>query len=65
MGEVRFRVVAAEPHPCAYRPGQTARLPLRLASGRVTPELCDRLFAEGDRRAGVFLYRPSCPACRA
>ena len=50
---------------CPYLPDQTARLPLRLPARRLQPlELAERL-AEGDRRQGVLLYRPSCPSCRA
>src|SRR5262249_36252718 len=50
---------------CPYLPDQTARLPLRLPARPPQPlELAERL-AEGDRRQGVLLYRPSCPSCRA
>jgi arginine-tRNA-protein transferase len=51
--------------PCPYLPGEPARLPLRLPARRLRPhELSQRLRA-GDRRQGLLLYRPSCPACRA
>jgi arginyl-tRNA--protein-N-Asp/Glu arginylyltransferase len=54
-----------EPSLCPYLPGETARLPLRLPARRLTrAELAERL-AGGDRRQGLLLYRPSCPACRA
>jgi arginyl-tRNA--protein-N-Asp/Glu arginylyltransferase len=50
---------------CPYLPEQTARLPLRLPARRLRPvEFAERLAA-GDRRQGGFLYRPSCPSCRA
>lgn len=50
---------------CPYLPGQTARLPLRLPSRPLRPEELSRRLATGDRRQGYFLYRPSCPECRA
>jgi arginine-tRNA-protein transferase len=53
------------PTRCPYLPGQTARLPLRLPTRPLTPfEFAARLAA-GDRRQGMFLYRPACPACHA
>lgn len=58
-------VVHDEPSPCVYLAGQVARLPLRLP---VRPlrrdELATRL-RNGDRRQGLLLYRPACPACTA
>lgn len=62
---VRFVVVHDEPHPCAYLPGRTARLPLRLPRARPNPEQTDALFEVGDRRAGPTFYRPECPGCAA
>lgn len=51
--------------PCPYLPGRTARMPMRIPTRPLTPaELASRLVA-GDRRQGHFLYRPSCPRCRA
>jgi arginyl-tRNA--protein-N-Asp/Glu arginylyltransferase len=50
---------------CPYLPGRTARLPLRLPARRLRPEDLAQRLAEGDRRQGVLLYRPSCPTCRA
>jgi arginine-tRNA-protein transferase len=42
-----------------------ARLPLRVPARPLTRREVDAALAAGDRRQGVFLYRPSCPACRA
>ncbi|MEM6954224.1 MAG: arginyltransferase [Myxococcota bacterium] len=50
---------------CAYLEGESARLPLRLPLRVLMPEEVDMRLAEGDRRHGVLLYRPSCPTCRA
>jgi arginyl-tRNA--protein-N-Asp/Glu arginylyltransferase len=52
-------------HPCSYLPGRTARLPYRHPVEKLTPEQFDARLAAGDRRSGIFLYRPQCPACRA
>jgi leucyl-tRNA---protein transferase len=57
--------VLDSPHPCSYLPGRTARLPYRHPVKRLSPEEFDQRLAEGDRRTGVFLYRPQCPHCRA
>jgi arginine-tRNA-protein transferase len=62
---VEFLVVADEPDTCPYLPDRTSRLPLRLPLAPVSPEEFDRLLAEGDRRAGPFLYRTACEGCRA
>ena len=65
VGEPPERLVYDALVPCPYLPGETARLPLRLPARRLRPhELSQRLRA-GDRRQGLLLYRPSCPACRA
>ncbi len=60
-----FLVVADERETCPYLPDRTSRLPLRLPLSRVPPAEFDRLLAEGDRRAGPFLYRTACEGCRA
>jgi len=58
-------VVWDAPSRCPYLPAQTARLPLRLPARHLRPlEFAQRLAA-GDRRQGVLLYRPNCPACTA
>ena len=51
--------------PCPYLPEQTARMPMRLPARALTREETARRLEMGDRRQGVFLYRPTCPACRA
>lgn len=38
---------------------------MRLPSRPLTPEELDLRLAEGDRRHGAFLYRPTCDACAA
>lgn len=58
-------LVFDEPHPCAYLPGRTARLPHRFPLEKLSPAEFDGRLAEGDRRSGVLLYRPQCPACTA
>ncbi len=63
-GECRLVVVQDHLQPCPYLPGQTARMPLRLPVGRVTPEITDVLLAHGFRRSGDFVYTPQCPSCR-
>lgn len=58
-------VVHDELQPCPYLPDRVSRLPLRIpARGLERGELELRL-ARGDRRQGLFLYRPACPACAA
>jgi leucyl-tRNA---protein transferase len=50
---------------CPYLAEQTARLPLRLPMRRLKPAEFGTRLAAGDRRQGLLLYRPSCPACAA
>jgi leucyl-tRNA---protein transferase len=58
-------VVHDELQPCPYLEGRTSRLPLRIpARALERPELEARL-SRGDRRQGLFLYRPACPGCVA
>jgi arginyl-tRNA--protein-N-Asp/Glu arginylyltransferase len=58
-------VVHDGPSRCPYLPNETARLPLRLPARRLTREELSAKLKEGDRRQGLFLYRPSCPSCSA
>jgi arginyl-tRNA--protein-N-Asp/Glu arginylyltransferase len=58
-------VVYDASHPCPYLDGREARMPMRLPTRAVTPAELDLRLAEGDRRHGPFLYRPTCPECRA
>lgn len=57
-------LVGDNPEPCPYLPGRVARLPLRLQIERSAARF-DRKLAEGDRRVGQLLYRPSCVGCAA
>lgn len=58
-------VVLDEEDKCAYLPGRKARLPLRLPLRRLSAEETDDRWAQGDRRHGFLLYRPSCAGCQA
>ena len=58
-------VVHDELQPCPYLADRVSRLPLRIpARGLERAELEQRL-SRGDRRQGLFLYRPACPGCVA
>ncbi len=61
--ECRLVVVQDQLQPCPYLDGVTARMPLRLPVGSVTPEATDQLLALGYRRSGDFVYRAQCPTC--
>ena len=61
--DCRLIVVQDQLQPCPYLEGVTARMPLRLPVGSVTPQITDRLLAMGYRRSGDFVYRAQCPAC--
>lgn len=50
---------------CPYIEGQTARMPLSLPSGELTPEQFDQLLQAGYRRSGWYFYRTNCPKCSA
>ncbi|MBX3024250.1 arginyltransferase [bacterium] len=54
-----------EPTRCPYLPAQTAHLPLRLPMRRLKPAELSARLAEGDRRQGLLLYRPTCSSCSA
>ncbi len=58
-------VIIDETEPCPYLPGQTARMPLRMLLRSIDPDYADRLFAEGNRRTGEFIYTTQCPRCQA
>lgn len=58
-------IVYDELDRCPYLSGHVARLPLRVPARPLTRGEVDAALKAGDRRQGVFLYRPSCPACRA
>lgn len=58
-------IVYDELDRCPYLEGHVARLPLRVPARPLTPVEVDAALEAGDRRQGVFLYRPMCPSCRA
>ena len=58
-------IVYDELDRCPYLTGRVARLPLRVPARPLTRGEVDAALEAGDRRQGVFLYRPTCPACRA
>jgi arginine-tRNA-protein transferase len=58
-------VVFDEPGECAYLPGETWRLPLRMPVRSLSRAELDPRLAEGDRRQGRMLYRTTCPSCNA
>ncbi|MBA2356498.1 MAG: hypothetical protein H0V80_17750, partial [Acidobacteria bacterium] len=58
-------IVYDELDRCPYLAGHVARLPLRVPARPLTRGEVDLALAAGDRRQGVFLYRPTCPSCRA
>lgn len=57
-------IVHDAPYACPYLPGREARLPMRLPSRVLDAAELDARLAEGDRRHGPFLYRPSCETCK-
>lgn len=65
MDVVRQFLVYDALDTCPYLPDRLARFPLRVSERKLRKEELDAALAEGDRRQGVFLYRPSCPACSA
>jgi arginyl-tRNA--protein-N-Asp/Glu arginylyltransferase len=58
-------IVYDELDRCPYLPGHVARLPLRVPARPLSASELDGALEAGDRRQGVFLYRPTCPSCRA
>ena len=62
-GECRLVVVQDQLQACPYLDAATARMPLRLPVGTVTPEVTDHLLEMGYRRSGDFVYRAQCPSC--
>jgi arginine-tRNA-protein transferase len=68
------RVVPGEPpelvvydrlQPCPYLAERIARMPLRIPARLLLRNELEQRLATGDRRQGIFLYRTSCPGCRA
>ena len=58
-------VVHDVPGTCAYLPERQWRLPLRLPLRTLGRAELDARLAQGDRRQGRLLYRPSCASCQA
>ena len=58
-------VVYDQVDECPYLPARKARMPLRLPIMALSPGCVDERLAEGDRRHGALLYRPTCPNCAA
>lgn len=58
-------VIIDEPESCPYLDGKTARMPLRIALEKITPEQTDLRLANGNRRSGEFIYQTKCPSCNA
>ena len=63
--QLKLIVVQDQLQPCPYLADTTARMPLRLPVGEMTPEATDHLLHLGYRRSGDFVYRTQCPACTA
>ena len=61
--ECKLVVIQDQLQSCPYRDGVTARMPLQLPVGNVTPAITDRLLEGGYRRSGDFVYRTQCPTC--
>lgn len=58
-------VVHDELQPCPYLEHRVSRLPLRIPARGLERSELDVRLARGDRRQGLFLYRPACPGCVA
>lgn len=65
VGDTRERLVDDALIRCPYLRHQIARLPLRLPVRPLSGDALARRLRAGDRRQGVFLYRPTCPSCHA
>ncbi|TWT54418.1 arginyl-tRNA-protein transferase [Rubripirellula amarantea] len=61
--QCRLVVVQDQTQPCPYLDDVTARMPLRLPVGNVTPGAIDEMLSLGFRRSGDFAYRTECPTC--
>lgn len=64
-GEPPEFLVHDQEEECPYLPGERSRFPFRLPVRPLRPEELSAKLAEGDRRNGPLLYRPTCPACDA
>lgn len=64
-GEPPEFLVHDQDEDCPYLPGERSRFPFRLPVRPLRREELAIRLAEGDRRNGPLLYRPSCPSCDA
>jgi len=58
-------VVHDEIQPCPYLADRLSRLPLRIPARALERGELETRLSRGDRRQGLFLYRPACPGCVA
>ena len=58
-------VVHDELQPCPYLEDRVSRLPLRIPARGLERDELEARLSRGDRRQGLFLYRPACPGCVA
>jgi arginine-tRNA-protein transferase len=58
-------VVHDELQPCPYLEDRVSRLPLRIPARGLERQELEMRLERGDRRQGLFLYRPACPGCVA
>ncbi len=58
-------VVHDELQPCPYLEDRVSRLPLRIPARGLERQELEARLERGDRRQGLFLYRPACPGCVA
>lgn len=64
-GEPPELIVYDRLQPCPYLPERIARMPLRIPARLLQRDELELRLESGDRRQGIFLYRTSCPGCRA
>jgi len=60
---MKDQIIRDETEPCPYLDGQVARMPLRIPSAPVNRSETDSRLADGQRRAGDFVYKTDCPNC--
>ena len=64
-GEPPELIVYDRLQPCPYLAERIARMPLRIPARLLQRAELEQRLDAGDRRQGIFLYRTSCPGCRA
>ncbi|HEY6081758.1 MAG TPA: arginyltransferase [Polyangiaceae bacterium] len=65
LGQPPELVVHDELQPCPYLEDRVSRLPLRIPARGLERQELEARLERGDRRQGLFLYRPACPGCVA